>query len=205
MLTAGVLVLAVNPKKSKATTVMELVKEAEESKSPMLYGSPGVGSAIHLGFELFQAKSGTKWRHVPYKGNGQYMTDLISGQIVAGFVPASVSAQYFKTGELRPLGVDTKARSKILPDVPPINEAGLPGFEVNSWVGLIAPSGMPADVMAKVNDAAVRALADSETKSKLESLGYNLLPMSPEMAANVVKADIERFETLIKAIGVEPQ
>ena len=189
----------------KATTVSELIKLAKDSPQPMQYGSPGVGTVNHLAAELFAHMAGVKLTHIPYKGSGPAMNDLLGGHIKVMFTPIPVGHSNAAAGKLRALAVTGLKRSDLMPEVPTVAESGLPGFEVALRYGLAAPAGTPRPIIERLNKEMRAALAGDEVKKRLATEGAEPLASTPEEYA----ADVDREETqwskLVKAIGLKPE
>jgi tripartite-type tricarboxylate transporter receptor subunit TctC len=171
-------------------SIAELIKYAKAQASPMQYGSPGVGTVNHLAGELLSAEIGAPLQHIPYKGNGPALGDLIGGHIPMMFMPIPASLGNVKAGTLRALAISSAKRSSVLPDLPTLAESGLPGFDVALRYGLAAPAGTPRPVIERLNKELNAALASEEVQKRLANEGADALPMNPEAYA----ADIDREE-----------
>jgi len=183
-------------------TAKDLISLAKAHPGEINFGSPNIGSPNHLAMELFKTMAGIDMVHIPYKGgSGQMMGDLIGGQVQLasmGFPPA---VPQIKNGRLRAIAVSSMKRSPILPDVPTVNESGLPGFEVSSWYGIFAPAATPKQAVAKVNADMQFVLASAGMKAKLAPLGAEPAPTTPEDFARFVRAEIEKWAGVVKASG----
>jgi tripartite-type tricarboxylate transporter receptor subunit TctC len=191
-------ILAVRPDSYK--TMAELVADAKKNPGKLSYSSSGAGGSQHLAGELLQQKAGIKLIHVPYKGASPALNDLLGGQIQMGFMTSLSSVPYFKSGKLRALAVAAPQRMPQLPDVPTMAEAGLPGVEMNSWSGLLAPAKTPPEIVAKLNREAVKALQSPDVHDKLVAQGAMVVASTPQEFATYLKNEYENYGKLIEAI-----
>jgi tripartite-type tricarboxylate transporter receptor subunit TctC len=192
--------LVANPGKPYKT-VKELIAYAKANPGKVTFGSSGNGSSIHLSGELFNSMAGVQMVHVPYKGSAPAVTDLLGGQIDVMFDNMPSSIQHVRTGKLRPIAVTTARRSPELPNVPTIAEAGVPGYEATSWFGLFAPAGTPAPVVAKLNAAIVKVLAQPDVKKKLAEQGAEPHAETPEQFADFIRKETAKWGQVVKASG----
>jgi tripartite-type tricarboxylate transporter receptor subunit TctC len=182
--------------------VKELIALARARPGDLAFGSPGPGSPNRLAIELFMLMAKVKMLHVPYKGgSGQVVVDLVSGQVQLASMGLPPAMPYLKAGRLRPLGVTGAKRSPLLPDVPTVSEAGLPGFEVTSWYGLFAPAAVPSSVVTRVNADVAAILEAPDLKQRLEQLGADPAPQSPADFARYVREEIAKWAKVVKASG----
>ena len=195
-------VLVVHPS-LPARSVAELIAYAKAAPAPVQYGSPGVGTVNHLAGEYLASETGVKLQHVPYKGNGPAMGDLLGGHIPMMFVPIPVALGNVKAGTLRGLAITTAKRSGLLPDLPTLAESGVPGFDVALRYGLMAPTGTPPAVIARLNKELNAALATEDVKQRLATEGAEALPGTPEAYAADVDADEKRWGGLVKKLGIK--
>ena len=195
-------VLVVHPS-LPARSVAELIAYAKAAPAPLQYGSPGVGTVNHLAGEYLASETGLKLQHVPYKGNGPAMGDLLGGHIPMMFVPIPVALGNVKAGTLRGLAITTAKRSGLLPDLPTLAESGVPGFDVALRYGLMAPTGTPPAVIARLNRELNAALATEDVKQRLATEGAEALPGTPEAYAADVDADEKRWSGLVKKLGIK--
>ena len=195
-------VLVVHPS-LPARSVAELIAYAKAAPAPVQYGSPGVGTVNHLAGEYLASETGVKLQHVPYKGNGPAMGDLLGGHIPMMFVPIPVALGNVKAGTLRGLAITTAKRSGLLPDLPTLAESGVPGFDVALRYGLMAPTGTPPAVIARLNRELNAALATEDVKQRLAREGAEALPGTPEAYAADVDADEKRWSGLVKKLGIK--
>lgn len=194
-------VLVVNPA-SPAKSVQDLVALARKEPGKLTFASSGNGTNIHLVGELFKSMAKIDIVHVPYKGSAPALTDLLGGSVTMMFdtIPSAIS--HVRSGKLRALGVTGAKRSPLFPEIPSIAESGLPGFEVTSWYGLVAPAATPKEIVARLNAEAVKGAASDEFKRRMEPLGFEIVTGSPERMVQMVKADMARWAPVIKAAGV---
>jgi tripartite-type tricarboxylate transporter receptor subunit TctC len=183
-------------------TLAELIDHAKAKLGDVTYGSIGAGSANHLNALLFEARTGVKMTHVPYKGGAPMIQDLLGGQINIAFVAAPTNVQHVKSGKLKVLAVGPAKRMAQFPDVPTLGET-LPGFEASSWVGLLAPAATPADVLAQIHKLYTAAVADADVKAKLEGQGFEIVNSSSADFAAFVKAESEKLGKVIKDNNVK--
>ena len=199
----NVIALAVHPA-FPANTIAELVEHAKRNPGKVAYGSSGSGSPHHLAGELLRQLTGIDIIHIPYKGGGVAVTDLMGGQIPMMFASLAAVVQQAKAGKLRIIGVVESARFAGLPDVPSIGET-VRGFELASWLGFFGPAGVPAPVVARLNAEIVKALHMPDVRAKLEPLGLSVMAMTPEASLAMVKSEMEKRGRLIKAAGIQPE
>jgi tripartite-type tricarboxylate transporter receptor subunit TctC len=195
-------VLAVHPS-LPAKTVRELIAIAKTRPGQLNYASSGSGSSHQLSAELLKMMAGINIVHVPYKGTGPAIIDAVAGHVEVIFSGIAAILPQVKSGKLRALGVTQAQRSAILPDVPAIAEAGLPGYEITSWHGVLAPAGTPQAVVMRARDAAAKALASADVRERFSSQGAEPVGLTPEAFAKFMKADIAKIGKLIKAAGIK--
>ena len=183
-------------------TMQEFLAYARANPGGIAYGSGGIGSAGHLSVELLQSLTGTKFTHVPYKGSGPAITDLISGQIQAMLLTMPSVMPYVKGGKVRAIATSGARRSPALPDLPTIAEAGVPGYEYTPWYGMFGPGALPKERIARLNSAVNRALADAGVREKLAQQGLEVHTMTSEEFAGIVRADVTRWGKIIRELGV---
>ena len=197
------MVLVVNPS-VPANTLGEFIALAKAGPGKLNYSSPGNGSPTHLSAELMRSMAGVDIVHIPYKGAGPATSDLLGGQVQFTFGTIGVVVPLVKAGKLRALAVTTAKRSPVIPDVPTMAEAGLPGYELVSWQAIIAPGRMSPEVTRKLNQAVVAVLNTPEVRNSLVEQGSDVLPTSPEEASRFIAGETERYAKLVKQIGVRP-
>jgi len=188
-----------------ASSVPELIAYAKANPGKVNFGSAGAGTASHITGEYFARSAGITLVHIPYKGTGPALTDLLGGHIPMAFAPIPASHANVSAGTLRALAVTSTTRSNLLPDVPTMAEAGLPGFDASLYYGLVAPAGTPRPVIDKLNKQLQAALASSEVKKQLGLDGTEITPGTPEDYAAFIDKDEKKWSQLVKASGVEPE
>ena len=191
--------------KQAAKNIAELIAYAKANPGKLTYSSSGIGGGTHLAGELFASMTGTKLLHVPYKGSAPAMADLLGGQVNLMFSDAPTATEHIKAGKIRALGISTKARSALMPDLPTIAEAGVPGYESNSWTALVAPAGTPAQVVARVNADMVKVLNDPATRDRLLKVGAEPMPGTPEDLGRFLRAEIAKWSKIIREADIKPE
>ena len=201
MVGAGPYALVVNARRLPVANVRELVAAARAQPGTIDYASSGNGSAQHLVGALFNAMAGVDLNHVPYKGSGPAMQDLLGGQVPVSFagIPNVLSA--VKAGKLRALAVTTPGRWSELPEVPTLAEAGVPGYEATLWVGLAAPAGTPPDIIARLHAETVKALQDPELRQSFRSAGVDAAALSPQEFAAFLRSEYEKWGKVVRDTG----
>src|SRR6187549_3578057 len=184
-------------------SIAELISHARAASAPLQYGSPGVGTVNHLAFEYLATETGMKLQHVPYKGNGPAMSDLLGGHITMMFLPIPVALGNIKAGTLRALAIASARRTSLLPDLPTVAESGVPGFEVALRYGLAAPAGTPPAIIARLNKELNAALAAEDVKTRLATEGAEALPGTPEAYAADIAAEETKYGGLVKKLGLK--
>jgi tripartite-type tricarboxylate transporter receptor subunit TctC len=197
-------VLSVNPS-VPAKTVQELIALAKSKPDRLSYASWGLGSSNHLASELFKYTAKIEIVHVPYKGSGAAMPDVLAGNVQMTFDSTLASVPHIRSGRLRPLGIAALKRSSVLPEVPTISEAGLDGFEAGSWYGFLAPARTPRDVVLKLHAEIMRALKLPEIQERLAALGTDPIGNKPDEFAAQLKRDIEKWGSVVKAAGIQAE
>ena len=198
-------VLIVNPA-VPARSVKELISLARAEPGKISYGTSGNGSTGHMAAELFSRQAGIKMLHVPYKGNSQALIDVIGGQVTMMFDQVSTSAPQIRGGKVRPLAVTSLARSPLLPDVPTIDESGVPGYEDITFNGLVAPAGTPHEILVRLNRAVAGAVSDPELHKRFIERGIELkASASPEAFAEHIKGEVEKKKRLAQEAGIRPE
>ena len=190
-------VLVVNAN-TPAKNVAELVALVKAKPGQYNYGSNGNGTAQHLIGTQFENLTGTELVHVPYKGSGPLATDLLGGQINMSFDTVTPVLQHIKSGKLRALAVTTAKRSSALPEVPTLEEAGLKGFDIGTWFGVLAPAATPKDVLARLNAEMVKAIQSPDFRKRMEEIGAEPIGNSAEQMAAQIKGETEKFAKLVK-------
>jgi tripartite-type tricarboxylate transporter receptor subunit TctC len=195
------LVLLVNPK-LPAKNVKELVALLRAKPEGYNYASSGNGTIIHLAGEMFMDEAGVKARHIPYKGTGPMVTDMIAGQVEIGVVALPAVQQHIKSGALRAIGICGPARSPAAPDIPTIAEQGLPNYAVKGWFAVIGPPKMQAADIKRVHDAVVAAYASADVREAMDKQGNVIKPTSPEEAVSYFRSEAARYAALVKKANV---
>lgn len=196
------LVLCVNPN-LQAKSVGELIALAKARPGQLNYGSSGNGSSLHLAAEMFKTATGAELTHVPYKAVSQAQTDLLGGQIDLMFVGVAVALPQIQAGKLRGLGVTSLKRIPQLPEVPAINEAGVPGFEVISWLGLAAPAGTPDEVANRIYVEVAKIVAQPDVRARLTSLAMEPALLAPKEFAAFMADDQAKWGAVVKKSGAQ--
>jgi tripartite-type tricarboxylate transporter receptor subunit TctC len=185
------------PANSPDKNVAELLAHLKKTPGKVSFASSGNGSSDHLSAELFWQQTGTEGLHVPYKGGGPAINDLLGGQVDAAFVNINSIIQHIKAGKVRALGVASEKRNPLLPEVPTLAEQGVKGAEVQSWQAVAAPKGLPADIKAKLHGAIVAALNDPAVKDKLLAQGFEIVADTPDHFAKFQATEYARWKQLI--------
>ena len=197
-------VLVVHPS-LPSKTVKDFVALAKARPGTLNYASAGVGSSLHLSMELLMLMTGMRLEHVPYKGSAPAVFDLLAGQVVALTGTMLTVIPYVRNGRLRALGVTSLKPSSVMPDVPTIAEAGVPGYESVQWYGLLAPGGTPREIIAKIHDAASRATQEPAARKRFLDDGAEPLAGTPEQFAAVIRDDMAKWEKVVRAAGIKPE
>ena len=183
--------------------VQELISLAKSKPGQLNYGSGGSGTVTHLAGEYFNMLAGVKIQHIPYKGSAQALTDVVGGQIHMYYSPPIVALAHIKSGRLKAIGVTGDARLQALPELPTIMEAGVKGFEVNIWYGLLAPAATPRPILDKLNSELAKVLAMPDIKDKLLSQGMNPFISTPDQFAALIKADFAKYQKIIRTANIK--
>ncbi len=195
--------LVVHPS-TQARSVQQLIALAKAKPDQLTYASVGIGSGTHLAGELFKFMTGVKMIHVPYKGSGPSIIDLVGGQVALMFGSTSV-LPHVQTKKLVLLGVTGAKRSGFVPDAPTIAESGVPGFEITAWNALFAPAGTPAAIVTKLNQLVRLGLANADTKTVMEAQGLDATPSTPQELGELVRSELPKWAKVIKAAGIKPE
>jgi tripartite-type tricarboxylate transporter receptor subunit TctC len=186
-----------------AKTLKEVIALAKKDPGKLTYASSGNGTSIHMSGAMFTQLTGTDILHIPYKGSGPAVADLLAGQTNMMFDNIPSSLPHIKAGKLRAVATTGSKRDATLPDLPTIAEAGVPGYESGVWFGLMVPAGTPKEIIAKLNAAGVQATKAPDFVKRMTDLGYNLIPGTPEEMAAMNKTDLARWAPIIKASGAK--
>ena len=195
-------VLVVNPD-FPAKDVAELIALLKAEPGKYSYASSGNGTPLHLSGELFKSMAGVDMVHVPYKGAGPALVDVMGGHVPIMFDNLPSSTEHIKAGKLRGLAVTTAERASSMPDLPTVSESGLPGYETYTWNALFVPAGTPPEVIARLNEAAVKAVADPEVQAKLQSFGAAVVGSTPDELAAHVQAELAKWAPVVAASGAQ--
>ena len=201
LITASPYLLVVNPNIA-AKTIKELVALTRSKPGQFHYASPGHGTSNQLAAELFKSMSGADLTHVPYKGTGPAIIDLLGGQVAAMFASAASVRPFVLQDRLRALGISTATRSSAMPEVAPIAELGVPGYDTSSWGGIVAPRGTPKPIIARLNAEIVYVYKNGDMREKLAAQGMGPQASTPEFFAAHIKAELAHYRKFIRAAGV---
>jgi tripartite-type tricarboxylate transporter receptor subunit TctC len=199
------MVLVVNPQKVMATNSREFIAALKAKPEGYNFGSGGTGTILHLAGEMFIDEAGVKARHIPYKGVGPMVTDLLGGQIDFAVVALPSVAQHIKTGALRAIGMCADKRTAAAPEIPTFVEQGLTGYNMEAWFAVVGPKGMAPAQVKKVHDAVVAAFNDATVKDTMAKQGNTINISSTEHAQKAFRSEMVRYAALVKKVGIEPQ
>jgi tripartite-type tricarboxylate transporter receptor subunit TctC len=197
------MVILLNPA-VPAKTVPELIAYAKANPGKINMASAGNGSAPHMAGELFKMMAGVDLVHVPYRGQGPALTDLLGGEVQVLFATAPGTSEYIATGKVQALAVTTAARAQVLPDLPPVGDF-VPGYETSQWYGLSAPKNTPAEIVQRLNREINVAIADTSMRARLAALGGEPLPGSPAEFGQLISAETEKWAKVVRAAGIKPE
>jgi tripartite-type tricarboxylate transporter receptor subunit TctC len=203
MVASSPMILVAHPS-VQAASIKDLVALAKSKPGAINFASSGSGSTAHLSSELFRSMTGINIVHVPYKGAGPALTDLVGGQVQIMFTGVSSTLPYVKAGRLKALGVSSEKRLAILPEVPTVGE-GIPGYEVMTWYGVFAPAKTPQPIIDKLNQTLARIFATPDARERLAALGAEPVTMSPDQFAAAVRKELAKWATVIKESGARPE
>jgi tripartite-type tricarboxylate transporter receptor subunit TctC len=194
-------VLVVNPS-TGINSAAELVAKAKQKPDTITVGITGVGAISHLGLELFESAAGVKLVHVPYRGSGPALSDLLGGQVNGIIIDVAVMLEHIKAGKLKTLGVTSATRSEFLPDIPTFVEQGYADVVADNWTALFAPARTPPAIVAKLNGAFTAALSDPEMRRKLGDSALSASPSTPDQLGQLLKSEIARWNRVIREKGI---
>jgi tripartite-type tricarboxylate transporter receptor subunit TctC len=197
-------VVAVNPDVA-AKTLPELIALAKEQPGKINFGSSGTGGSPHLAAELFQSMANVKMVHVPYKGLSLAITDLLGGHIQVLFADVGLAVPFIKDGKMRALAITSSNRSPLLPDVPTVSEAGVPGYDARTWYGLFAPAGTPRAIVERLAAAANKALESDDLRAKLATQGLEAAGGTPAQFATFMRSESSKWERVIRQANIKIQ
>ena len=189
----------------KANSLKEFVELARSKAGALNYGSAGTGSSQHLTAEYFNQIAGTTSNHIPYKGQSQAMNDLVSGQLDYMFSPLQNALPFIKQGRIRAVALAAKSRHRDLPQLPTLGESGFPGAEVSNWFALYAPSATPPAVVKSLHAAYAKVLSQPDMKAKLEGMGFDILPSTPDQATDFMRAELVRWARVAAHAGIKAE
>lgn len=198
----AVLILVAHPD-VKAKTLGEVIELSKSDPNGLSYGTSGTGGTPHIAGELLKQRTGARLTHIPYKGGGQAMSDLLGGNIPLVYTAVAGAHAHVKAGKLRAIAVSSAQRTASLPEVPTFVESGVPDFVVNSWVGLLAPAKTPPEIVGRLNEALNAALKDPTVREKLGVMGIEASPGSPEAFAEQMREDLGRYAKVVEAAGIK--
>ena len=191
--------------KVKAENVKDLIAFAKANPGKLTFGSSGTGAASHLSAELFKSMAQVDLLHVPYKGTGQAVADLLAGQIDLMFAPSQTVLPHVKAGKLKALAVTSAKRSETLPDLPTVSESGLPGYQAVGWFGVLAPAATPKAAVEKLSADINRVLADAEVRARMQALGAEPGGNTPAEFARFIREDQAKWAKLMREAGIRPE
>jgi len=186
-------------------SLQDLIALAKRQPGELTYGTPGIGTSPHMSMELFKSMAGIDLRHIPYRGTAPAVTDVISGQIAATFANALTAKPPIDAGKVRPLAVSGPKRIAALPDIPPVAEAGVPGYAAVQWYALLAPAGTPADILPRLHAEATQALKTAEMEEKLAADGAEPVGSTPDELAALIRSELDKWNKVARAANIEPQ
>ncbi|MBD7959262.1 MULTISPECIES: tripartite tricarboxylate transporter substrate binding protein [Comamonas] len=195
-------VLVVSPHQKDIKSARDLVAKAQQNPDKLTYASAGNGTSIHLAGANFTALTGVKMLHIPYRGSGPAITDLLGGQVDVMFDSITSARPHIQAGKLKALGVTTKTRSTSLPDVPTLAEAGITGYEVSPWFAAFMPAGTPPAIVEKLGKTLNEAMTDPEVKKRLDFIGAEPIGSTPQALGQHLKTETDRWTALIKSAGI---
>jgi tripartite-type tricarboxylate transporter receptor subunit TctC len=189
-----------------AANAAEFIALVKANPGKYTFASSGTGATAHLFAELFNSMAGIQARHVPYKGSAPALTDVMNGSVNYAMETVAATQTYIKSGKLKAFGVSTARRTGAMPELPPLAEVGLPGYDAAAWIGYAAPAGTPRDTLARISGEMQKALATDEIKARLVSLGLDAVSSTPEEMAKFMRREQDRYGSIIKNqnIKVEP-
>ena len=199
-ITSSYMVLVGHP--SMPATVKEVIAMGRAQPGKINFGSTGLGAPPHLAQELFNSITGIKAVHVPYKGDAPLQPALITNEVQLAFFPLAAAVQHLKAGKMRALGVTGSKRGSVLPDVPSLVEQGFPEFDINGWIGIFGPAGMPRDLVAQIRNEFARATRNPEVMEKWPGWGYEAVAGTPEEFASKYLADIKVFTKIVRDANI---
>ena len=194
--------LVANPS-APVSSVKELIAYAKANPGKLNYASTGNGTSNHLSFELFKSMTGTNVTHIPYKGSAPAVTDLIAGQVHVMFDNTPNVLPHVRAGKLKALGVSSKSRSALAPEIPTVDEAGVPGYDVGVWFGVLTVAGTPRDVVQRLNTEMVKILTSAEVKERFGKMGVDVIAGTPEHFSQFLKSEVARWAKVVQDAGIK--
>ena len=194
--------LVANPN-APVSSVKELVSYARKNPGKLNYASTGNGTSNHLSFELFKAMTQTDVTHIPYKGSAPAVTDLIAGQVQVMFDNTPNVLPHVRAGKLKALAVSTKKRSALAPEVPTVDEAGVPGYDVSVWFGVLTVAGTPREIVSRLNAEMVKVLTSAEVKERFGKMGVEVVAGTPEHFSTFLKSEVERWAKVVRDANIK--
>ena len=185
--------------------VKELIAAAKAQPGKLNYASSGSGATPHLSMELLKSMAGVDIAHIPYKGDTPALTDLLAGRVDMYFATVAGGIQHYKSGKLRVLGVSAKKRAAVLPEVPTLDEAGVPGYEIVSWFGIMAPANTPREIVNGMHAQIVKAVAQPDLREKYVGMGSDPTTNSPQEFHALIKESVAKFQRIVKSAGIKPE
>ena len=195
-------VLVVHPS-LKVRNLEELIAKAKQSPDPLTFGSAGAGTVQHLTGEMFKVATGLKLTHVTYRGQAQALPDLLAGRISMMFLGAGEAVEHIRSGALVPIGISSTERSSRLPDVAPLSEQGLSGFNAVTWFGLVAPAGTPKPTIDAYHDEVVAVLQRDDVKARLEGMGLEITTITPTEFRDFIAGEVKKWGDVVTATGIK--
>ena len=187
-----------------ANDLNEFVALAKRQPGKLFFASGGSGTSQHMGMEIFKAAARVELTHVPYKGLPAAVQDMLNGQITAMMLPISTALPLLRTNKLRSLGIASQSRSKLLPQLPTLAQAGVPGVQADAWHGMVAPKGTPASVIETLRRSTSEILATPAMRAKLDAQGAEAVGNTPAQFAALIHSEVEKYGTIIRATGIKP-
>jgi len=195
--------LVVNPTTVPVNSVKELIALLKANPGKFTFSTTGNGGSTHMAGELFKIMTGTEMTAIPYKGSAPGIADIVAGQVHMSFDPGSSTMPYFKTGKLKPLAVTGLQRFSLMPELPTVSEAGVPGFDVTAWYAMFVPARTPEAIIRKMHADTVTAVTDPDTKARLEQLGVGVVASSPEELRITLASEMAKWGTIIEEAGIK--
>ena len=193
------------PAKSPLKSVAEVIAQLKKEPGKMSFASSGNGSSDHLTAALFWQQTGTAGLHIPYKGGAPAINDLLGGQVDASFQNINAVVQHINAGKLRALAVTSEKRAPLLPQLPTMAEAGVKGVVVTSWQAAAAPAKTPRDVVARLNEATVKALRSPDVTERMQQIGFDVVAGTPEQFGKFMQQEVERWSNVVQRVGIKPE